>query len=220
MSWSGQAPAIRHTTPSASGPAFAVVAIIAGWLTAAFIGSYVDAVALLAAIPVEFRFVAKRELLATPVLGTVIRKVGHLTVERADPSQSAADAARVGAALGGGTSLLVFPEGTLRRAAGLLPFRLGAFKAAVEAGRPVVPVTIRGTREILPADLAPPAGPDHGHRWLSDPAGGDRLAGNGPPPGPDSGRDHPLSRWERRPMNAVSSIRSRVRDGSASRARP
>jgi len=114
--------------------------------------SYVDVVVLLAALPVEFRFVAKRELLATPVVGTVIRKVGHLPVERVDLSRSIADAERVSAVLRTPTSLLVFPEGTFRRAPGLLPFRLGAFKAAVETGRPVVPVTIRGTREILPAD--------------------------------------------------------------------
>ncbi|OGK81198.1 MAG: hypothetical protein A2X53_05530 [Candidatus Rokubacteria bacterium GWA2_70_23] len=114
--------------------------------------SYLDAVVLLAALPVEFAFVAKRELAGSPVVGTVIRKVGHLTVERVDPAQSAADADRATARLRGGVSLFFFPEGTFVRAPGLLPFRLGAFKAAVEAGRPVVPIGLRGTREILPAD--------------------------------------------------------------------
>ena len=112
--------------------------------------SYLDAVALLAAIPAEFRFVAKRELASTPIIGTLIRKVGHLTVERGDFSRSVADTERVTAALREGASLLFFPEGTFVRAPGLLPFKLGAFKAAVETGRPVVPVAIRGTREILP----------------------------------------------------------------------
>ena len=67
-----------------------------------------------------------------PIVGTVIRKVGHLTVERRDPGQSAADAERATARLRAGVSLLFFPEGTFRRGPGLLPFRLGAFKAAVE----------------------------------------------------------------------------------------
>jgi 1-acyl-sn-glycerol-3-phosphate acyltransferase len=49
-------------------------------------------------------------------------------------------------------SVLVFPEGTFRRDPGVLPLRLGAFKAAVEAGRPVVPIGLRGTRDVLPAD--------------------------------------------------------------------
>ncbi|MBI4012380.1 MAG: AMP-binding protein, partial [Candidatus Rokubacteria bacterium] len=114
--------------------------------------SYVDAVALVAALPEDVRFVAKRELGAVPVVGTVIRKVGHLVVARADPSRSVADAERVARALRAGALLLVFPEGTFRRAPGLLPFRLGTFKAAVDGCRPVVPVAVRGTRRVLPAD--------------------------------------------------------------------
>jgi fatty-acyl-CoA synthase len=113
--------------------------------------SYLDSVALLAALPGDFRFVAKRELHRWPLVGAIIRRVGHLTVERADPSRSVEDAERVSAALRGGTSLVFFPEGTFREAPQLLPFRLGAFKAAVEAGCPVVPVAIRGTRAILPS---------------------------------------------------------------------
>ena len=120
--------------------------------------SYLDAEALLAVLPVEFSFVAKRELAFRPLIGKVIRKVGYLTVERFAPAQSAADADRATALLRRGVSLLFFPEGTFVRAPGLLPFRLGAFKAAVEAGRPVIPIGIRGTREILPA-----------HTWLPKP---------------------------------------------------
>ncbi len=112
--------------------------------------SYLDAVALLAAVPADFRFVAKRELLHTLVVGTVIRRSGHLTVDRVDISRGVADAEQATGALRAGVSLFVFPEGTFRRQPGLLPFRLGAFKAAVESGRPIVPVAIRGTREILP----------------------------------------------------------------------
>jgi fatty-acyl-CoA synthase len=114
--------------------------------------SYLDAVVLFATLPVEFRFVAKRELLSTPVVGAVIRRVGHLTVERFDPAESALDAARIVPVLHGGMSLLFFPEGTFVRAPGLLPFRLGAFKAAVEASCPVIPIGLRGTRAVLPAD--------------------------------------------------------------------
>lgn len=120
--------------------------------------SYLDAEVLLAVLPVEFRFVAKRELASRPFIGTAIRKVGHLTVERAAPVQSTADAERATAFLRSGASLLFFPEGTFVRVPGLLPFRLGAFKTAVEAGRPVIPIGIRGTRRILPA-----------HTWLPKP---------------------------------------------------
>jgi 1-acyl-sn-glycerol-3-phosphate acyltransferase len=47
---------------------------------------------------------------------------------------------------------VIFPEGTFRRAPGLLPFRMGAFVAAAEAGVPVVPVALRGTRSLLRGD--------------------------------------------------------------------
>jgi 1-acyl-sn-glycerol-3-phosphate acyltransferase len=113
--------------------------------------SYLDSVVLLATIPGDFRFVAKRELLGWPLVGAVIRRVGHLTVERADPSRSVEDAGRVVEALRGGRSLLFFPEGTFLRSPVVLPFRLGAFQAAIEVGCPVVPIAIRGTRQILPA---------------------------------------------------------------------
>jgi 1-acyl-sn-glycerol-3-phosphate acyltransferase len=114
--------------------------------------SYLDVVILLAALPVDFRFVAKRELIRTPLVGRVISKVGHLTVERGQASRSVADAERVTRALREGQSVLVFPEGTFQRPPGILPFRLGAFKSAVETRAPIIPITIRGAREILPAD--------------------------------------------------------------------
>jgi 1-acyl-sn-glycerol-3-phosphate acyltransferase len=117
--------------------------------------SYVDVVALLAAIPAEFRFVAKRELTGTSLIGTVIRKAGHLTVDRVDLSRGVADAENVTRVLRQGTSFLFFPEGTFVRAPGIMPFRLGAFKAAVDVQCPVIPVGLRGTRDILPA-----------YRWL------------------------------------------------------
>ena len=111
--------------------------------------SYTDVVVLLAALPKRFRFVAKRELLGTPLVGTIMRKGGHLVTERIDPARSVADAE---AALGAGTSLFFFPEGTFAADPGLMPFRLGAFKAAVENRRAVVPIAIRGTRRLLGAD--------------------------------------------------------------------
>jgi 1-acyl-sn-glycerol-3-phosphate acyltransferase len=122
--------------------------------------SYLDVVALLAAVPGPFAFVAKRELARAPIIGTVIRKAGHLTAERGDPARAVEDAARATARLRGGTSLFVFPEGTFVRHPGILPFRLGAFKAAVETGCPVIPIALRGTREILPdGTWLPRAGP-------------------------------------------------------------
>ena len=53
--------------------------------------------------------------------------------------------------LDAGRNVLFFPEGTFTAAAGMRPFRLGAFKAAAESGAPVVPIALRGTRQVLRA---------------------------------------------------------------------
>ena len=62
-----------------------------------------------------------------------------------------ADAERLADVVRRGRSLAVFPEGTFVARPGLLPFHLGAFMAAARAGVPVLPVVIRGHRELLPA---------------------------------------------------------------------
>jgi 1-acyl-sn-glycerol-3-phosphate acyltransferase len=105
---------------------------------------------LMAVLPEDARFIAKGALANYPVVGAVIRRAGHITIEKAELSQRLAGADQITAALGRGISIAVFPEGTFFRSAGLLPFRLGAFRAAVEAGRSVVPVALRGTRDVLP----------------------------------------------------------------------
>lgn len=138
--------------------------------------SYIDSAVLAAVLPCDFFFVAKRRLVDYPIIGTVIRKAGYLTVERADVPNRLAGADRVVEALREGRTLLIFPEGTFVRAPGLLPFRLGAFRAAVEAGRPVVPIALKGTRRVLPdgtwllrpgpidVTVGPPLAP-HGEGW-------------------------------------------------------
>jgi 1-acyl-sn-glycerol-3-phosphate acyltransferase len=111
--------------------------------------SYLDAVVLMAALPAGFLFTAKQELRGKMIIRTFIRKVGYLMLDRLDFSKSVEDSRRIEEALRQGRPILVFPEGTFSRIRGLRPFRLGAFKIAVERSVPVCPVAIRGTREIL-----------------------------------------------------------------------
>ena len=111
--------------------------------------SYLDTVVLCAAIPIHFAFVAKRELLDHPISRIYLRRLGTQFVERFDARQSVADARRLGATVKAGVSSGFFPEGTFTRAAGLGPFRLGAFMAAAAAGVVVLPVAIRGARTVL-----------------------------------------------------------------------
>ncbi len=112
--------------------------------------SYIDPIVVMAAIPMDFHFVAKRALADYPLIGTVIRKAEHLTIEKVGLSDRLAGADEVKGKLQEGDRLLIFPEGTFVRAPGLLPFRLGAFRAAVDTGRSIVPIALGGTRRILP----------------------------------------------------------------------
>lgn len=111
--------------------------------------SYFDVLVLLATLPMDFVVVAKREASAYPFVGLFLRRAGHLAVERREAQESLAGAQQVTEAVRAGRSVLVFPEGTFTAATGLRPFRLGAFKTAVEAGLPITPVALRGVRTLL-----------------------------------------------------------------------
>ena len=114
--------------------------------------SYLDVVVVLAALPVNLRFAAKGRLTTYPVLKTAIPKAGYAVIEKTTLAEQVAGADEVSVSLVTGESMFIFPEGTFVRTPGLLPFRLGAFRAAAESGRPLVPVTLSGTRQIFPAD--------------------------------------------------------------------
>ena len=117
--------------------------------------SYLDGIVLVAALPGElssagyFSFVAKRELLDSFVSRTYLRRIGSDFVERFESQRSLGDVKKGAHPLQSGCSPIFFPEGTFSRISGLTPFRMGAFVVAAEAGAPVVPVSIRGTRSIL-----------------------------------------------------------------------
>lgn len=111
--------------------------------------SYLDGIVVVAALPEPGRFMAKRELLDHFVPRIYLSRIGTAFVERFDVQRGIEDTARFVEAARSGDSLIVFPEGTFRRNPGLLPFRMGAFAIAAQAGAPVVPVTLRGTRSVL-----------------------------------------------------------------------
>jgi 1-acyl-sn-glycerol-3-phosphate acyltransferase len=116
--------------------------------------SYLDAVALTAMLPPEFGYVAKRELEDGFLTRVMMRRLGALLVERFDAVQSAGEVPRAAAALAAGESLVIFPEGTFRRAPGLRAFRLGGFLAAAQAGAAVFPAALHGTRHVFRDDAA------------------------------------------------------------------
>jgi 1-acyl-sn-glycerol-3-phosphate acyltransferase len=111
--------------------------------------SYLDGLVIAAALGRPASFVAKRELLDFWIPRIFLQRLGAEFVERFDVQRGIEDAGKFAESLRGGKSLIVFPEGTFRRMPGLLPFRMGAFVMAAQAGAPLVPVVLRGTRSAL-----------------------------------------------------------------------
>jgi fatty-acyl-CoA synthase len=112
--------------------------------------SYFDVLALMLGLGVPYRFVAKMEVASMPFIGTFMRQMGHLSFDRTDAGSRLHQAEEMEDFLRKGESVFVFPEGTFTREPGVRQFQLGAFKAAVETGAPVIPVSLRGTRKFLP----------------------------------------------------------------------
>jgi 1-acyl-sn-glycerol-3-phosphate acyltransferase len=111
--------------------------------------SYLDALLLTAALPAKFAYVAKQELLRNPAAAIPLRRLGSAFVERFDDARGVEDERKLEERARAGESIVFFPEGTFRREAGLMPFRMGAFLTAARTGIPILPVTLIGTRTML-----------------------------------------------------------------------
>lgn len=111
--------------------------------------SYFDVLVLMAALGVDYHFVAKHEVHRMPFIGTFLRKLHHFAFDRGDSQARLRQAAEIEQALRQGESVFVFPEGTFTPQIGVRPFQLGAFKAAASANCPVLPVALAGTRQFL-----------------------------------------------------------------------
>lgn len=113
--------------------------------------SYADVLTLCAVLPPTLGhvFVAKRELSQAFWSDAFLRGLGALYVERGVSTSGAQEAVAMSEALKAGHSLIVFPEGTFTRHAGLRAFHMGGFVAAAQAGAPIATLALRGTRGVL-----------------------------------------------------------------------
>ena len=118
-------------------------------LIAANHSSYFDAPVALTALPGQYSFVAKGELQSHWVPRVFLTRLKTIFVTRFDARRGIGDANRMAQTVRTGRSIVSFPEGTISRMAGLLPFRLGIFMVAVRTNTPIVPVVIRGTRHVM-----------------------------------------------------------------------
>jgi 1-acyl-sn-glycerol-3-phosphate acyltransferase len=113
--------------------------------------SYIDGIVAAAALPPDFAFVIKREMIRVPLASLLLRRLGSAFVERFDRHKSGSDTRRVWKLAAAGQSLVFFPEGTFDADRQVGRFLGGAFATAERAGMPIVAVAIHGTREVLPA---------------------------------------------------------------------
>jgi 1-acyl-sn-glycerol-3-phosphate acyltransferase len=114
--------------------------------------SYMDIPALYGYLPVQFRIIAKESLFKVPFMGWHLSRAGNIPINRTNRREAMRSIAAAVERIREGTSVVVFPEGTRSRDGRLQHFKVGSFKLAVEAGVPIVPITIVGTCRILPKD--------------------------------------------------------------------
>jgi 1-acyl-sn-glycerol-3-phosphate acyltransferase len=112
--------------------------------------SFADTPVMLAHIPVQFRFLAKASLFKVPFIGFHLRRGGHIPVPREDARAAIKAIQEAGRMIRERKiSVLMFPEGG-RTDGELRPFKEGAAMIAIAGGVPIVPVALRGTREVMP----------------------------------------------------------------------
>ncbi len=112
--------------------------------------SFMDIPVIFGKIPIEFRILAKRGLFSIPFLGWHLRRSGHLPVDRSNPRAAMRSFEQAARRLRSGSSIFFFPEGGRSDDGVLKPFKPGPFLLAIKAGMPIVPVALKGTREVLP----------------------------------------------------------------------
>ncbi len=139
-----------------------------GYILVANHASYLDALILTAALPNDYCYLVKRELIHNFVTRIGLQRLGSLFVERVDPKRATEDTEQLFKAAAAGKRLALFPEGGIVCSPGLRPFHMGAFLASAHSGLRIVPVALRGTRTLLRSD-----------EWLSRPGQVQLVVGPG-----------------------------------------
>jgi len=108
-----------------------------------------DIPVLLACLPVQFRWLAKAELFKIPIFGRAMRGAGYVKIDRFNQKSAFESINEAAAKMKNGVSVMIFPEGTRSRDGKLKSFKKGGFVMAVDAGAPIVPIVLKGTRAIM-----------------------------------------------------------------------
>jgi len=120
--------------------------------------SHFDILVLYGWLGIDFRWVMKQELRSIPGLGAACAALGHIFIDRSDHQAAVSSINAAREQITDGTSVLFFPEGTRSDDGLLRRFKKGGFRFAIDTGLPVLPVTVTGASDVLPArryDLRP-----------------------------------------------------------------
>jgi len=112
--------------------------------------STLDIPALFCALPVDFRFVAKKVLQYVPITGWYMWFAGFIFIDRGNRRAALETIKAAGEKIRKGTSIVIFPEGTRSETGAIGQFKKGPFALALEAGVPVTPVAVEGSRHVMP----------------------------------------------------------------------
>lgn len=112
--------------------------------------SQFDIFVLLATLPGDFGWVAKKSLFYIPIFGQAMGRLGNISIDRENLQEAIRSLNHAAEMVKRGRSLVVFPEGTRATSRELLPFKKGVFIMALKAGKPIVPISISGTLAIQP----------------------------------------------------------------------
>ena len=114
--------------------------------------SLMDIPAMLGYLPAQLRIAAKKSLFRVPFMGWHLARAGHIPIDRSSTENAVASMQRAASYLRDGICAFIFPEGTRSRDGCLHKFKKGGFKLAIQSKAPIIPITIIGSRQVLPPD--------------------------------------------------------------------
>ncbi len=112
--------------------------------------SQYDIFTLMGFLPIQFKWMAKQSLFYIPFVGWGIKACGHIPVKRESPKEAYKALLKAIKKIKEGYSIVIFPEGTRSETGRINEFKGGGMLLALRTGVPIVPLTIVGTRQILP----------------------------------------------------------------------
>jgi 1-acyl-sn-glycerol-3-phosphate acyltransferase len=114
--------------------------------------SQFDVWSLIGYLPLQLRWVMKKELRKVPIFGLGCERMGHIFIDRHNPDKSHEELKVLKEKFSGGASVVFFPEGTRSPDGKLLPFKKGGFVMSLQTGIPILPISVNGSRLLLPKD--------------------------------------------------------------------